>query len=77
MNLGRDSILERRRTPNSPSTPGLPRHDDSSLKHSRAGRYFPPGDINMSTDEWRLLFAVLVLASTVRLFRISTPGSVV
>lgn len=40
-------------------------------------KYYPPGGLNMSAGEWRLLFFILLLAAGVRLFRLSWPNSVV
>jgi dolichyl-phosphate-mannose-protein mannosyltransferase len=35
------------------------------------------GGLNITSGEWKLLFAVVILASLVRLFRLSKPDSVV
>jgi dolichyl-phosphate-mannose-protein mannosyltransferase len=38
---------------------------------------YPPGGLSMTVGEWKLLFFVVLLATGVRLFRLSKPDSVV
>ena len=45
--------------------------------YGRTGKNFPPGGLNITAGEWKLLFFVVVIASGVRLFRLSKPNSVV
>jgi len=40
-------------------------------------KYFPPGGIDLSSGEVKLLFVVLVVAAFVRLYKLSKPDSVV
>lgn len=63
-----------------------PRHDhlDADERREAASRGLRPGrkahvtgGLNLSPGEWKLLAVVLVIASAVRLFRISQPNSVV
>ncbi|KAF8075850.1 glycosyltransferase family 39 protein [Lyophyllum atratum] len=41
------------------------------------GKYHPPGGLNLTGGEWKLLFFVVLVAAGVRLFRLSKPNSVV
>ncbi|RDB20321.1 Dolichyl-phosphate-mannose--protein mannosyltransferase 1 [Hypsizygus marmoreus] len=41
------------------------------------GKYHPPGGLNMTVGEWKLLFFIVLVAAGVRLFRLSKPNSVV
>ena len=43
----------------------------------KPARAYAPGGYNITPGEWKLLLAVVVIASAVRLFRISKPNSVV
>ena len=63
-----------------------PRHDhlDADERREAASRGLRPGrkshatgGLNLSPGEWKLLAVILVVASAVRLFRISQPNSVV
>ncbi|KAF8219017.1 glycosyltransferase family 39 protein [Tricholoma matsutake] len=38
---------------------------------------YPPGGLNMTSGEWKLLFFIVIVACGVRLFRLSKPNSVV
>ncbi|KAF8164772.1 glycosyltransferase family 39 protein [Crassisporium funariophilum] len=38
---------------------------------------FPPGGLNITSGEWKLLFVIVLVAAAVRLFRLSKPNSVV
>ncbi|SRR6266545_4502165 len=38
---------------------------------------YPPGGLNLTSGEWKLLFFIVLVASGVRLFRLSKPDSVV
>ncbi|KAF8632407.1 hypothetical protein AX17_004848 [Amanita inopinata Kibby_2008] len=60
-------------------------HLDADAKRAAASRGLAPtkmrhhssGGFDLTTAEWRLLFFIVVLAATVRMFRISLPNSVV
>ncbi|KAJ7367532.1 glycosyltransferase family 39 protein [Mycena albidolilacea] len=41
------------------------------------GKVYPLGGLNISSGEWKLLVVILIVASAVRLFRLSKPTSVV
>ncbi|KAF9530966.1 glycosyltransferase family 39 protein [Crepidotus variabilis] len=45
--------------------------------YGRTGKNFSSGGLNITTGEWKLLFFVILIASAVRLFRLSKPNSVV
>lgn len=38
---------------------------------------YPPGGLSITSGEWKLLFCIVLVASVVRLYRISQPDSVV
>ena len=38
---------------------------------------YPPGGLNLTGGEWKLLFFIVIVAAGVRLFRLSKPNSVV
>lgn len=38
---------------------------------------YPPGGLNMSSGEWKLLFLLVFIAAGVRLYKLSKPNSVV
>ncbi|KAF8905795.1 Dolichyl-phosphate-mannose-protein mannosyltransferase-domain-containing protein [Gymnopilus junonius] len=40
-------------------------------------RNYPPGGINLTSGEWKLLIVIVLVACAVRLFRLSKPNSVV
>ena len=40
-------------------------------------KHFPPGGLNVTPGEWKLLFLIVLVAAGVRLFRLSDPHSVV
>jgi dolichyl-phosphate-mannose-protein mannosyltransferase len=40
-------------------------------------KYYPPGGLDLSSGEWKLLFVIILVACAVRLFRLSKPNSVV
>ncbi|KAF9040827.1 glycosyltransferase family 39 protein [Panaeolus papilionaceus] len=42
-----------------------------------SGKSYPPGGLNISLGEWKLLFLIVLIAAGVRLFRLSKPNSVV
>lgn len=60
-------------------------HLDADERRAAASRGYgpsrkpalPPGGFDITSGEWKLLAVVLVIASAVRLFRISRPDSVV
>ena len=63
-----------------------PRHDhlDADERREAASRGLKPGrkshapgGLNLSPGEWKLLPVILIVATAVRLFRISQPNSVV
>ncbi|KAF8665628.1 hypothetical protein AX16_000083 [Volvariella volvacea WC 439] len=41
------------------------------------GKYYPPGGLNLTSGEWKLLILIVVVAACVRLYKISKPNSVV
>ena len=41
------------------------------------GKMYPPGGLNMSSGEWKLLFLLVFIAAGVRLYKLSKPNSVV
>ncbi|PPR06352.1 hypothetical protein CVT26_004626 [Gymnopilus dilepis] len=43
----------------------------------KTGKRYPPGGLNMTSGEWKLLVVVVLVACAVRLFRLSKPNSVV
>lgn len=45
--------------------------------HPNAHKYYPPGGLSMTSGEFKLLILITVLASFIRLFRLSQPNSVV
>lgn len=40
-------------------------------------KMYPPGGLNMSSGEWKLLFLLVFIAAGVRLYKLSKPNSVV
>lgn len=40
-------------------------------------KYYPPGGLDLTSGEWKLLVVIIFVASAVRLFRLSKPNSVV
>ncbi|KAJ7591079.1 glycosyltransferase family 39 protein [Mycena floridula] len=40
-------------------------------------KYYPPGGLHMTSGEWKLLLVIVLVAASVRLFRLSKPNSVV
>lgn len=53
------------------------RREAVSKGYSLARKHHPPGGIDLTRAEWRLLFMVILVAAGVRLFRIARPDSVV
>ncbi|PFH47237.1 glycosyltransferase family 39 protein [Amanita thiersii Skay4041] len=47
------------------------------MKHHHHQHQYPPGGFDITSGEWKLLFFVVLLATGVRLFRLSKPNSVV
>ncbi|KII96143.1 glycosyltransferase family 39 protein [Plicaturopsis crispa FD-325 SS-3] len=75
-----------------PASPPLPQrfphprqdHLDADARRELASkgfgpqrRSYPPGGLNLSSGEWKLLLVIVVIASGVRLFRLSRPDSIV
>ncbi|KAJ7240005.1 glycosyltransferase family 39 protein [Mycena rebaudengoi] len=60
-------------------------HLDADVRRAAASKGFAPGrakpyplgGLNISSGEWKLLILILIVASAVRLFRLSKPSSVV
>lgn len=60
-------------------------HLDADARRAAASKGFapgrlknyPPGGLNLSSGEWKLLVVIIIVASAVRLFRLSNPNSVV
>jgi len=51
--------------------------DPKGLPPSRKSRTLGAGPLGLDDVEWKILIAITVLASFVRLYRISSPASVV
>jgi len=59
-------------------------HLDADERRAQASRNYlsgrhphPPGGLNITAGEWKLLLVVVIVACAVRMFRISKPNSVV
>lgn len=48
-----------------------------SPSYGRMGKNYPSGGLNITSGEYKLLFFVVLIASGVRLFRLSKPDSIV
>ncbi|KAI0786533.1 glycosyltransferase family 39 protein [Abortiporus biennis] len=78
------SLSDRARAPNDPQRSPHNKHSDAderraaaSAGYSLSRKGFHSGVLSITTAEWRLLILLVVVASGVRLFRISQPNSVV
>ena len=49
----------------------------ASKNYLSGRKQYPPGGLNITLGEWKLLVVVLVVACAVRMFRLSKPTSVV
>ena len=60
-------------------------HLDADARRAAASKGFapgrtnsyPPGGLDMTAGEWKLLFFIVIVAAGVRLFRLSKPNSIV